>query len=89
MDKATLSLLGVPIAASTVSVSSVSEGFAELDFAAGPRTVALDFLPHCAAGDVLEIQPIGKTVRIAVDVKATREQKARLQALFELIGPAR
>jgi hypothetical protein len=55
VDRATLNLLGVPADAGLVSVSSVSHGFAELDFAVGPRLVALDFLPDCAPGDVLAL----------------------------------
>ena len=76
-----------PIAAASVSVARVSEGFAELEFDSGPRQVALDFLPHCSAGDVLELQPIGKSVRIAIDLKASREAKARLLSLWKLVAP--
>jgi hypothetical protein len=87
VDRATLSLLEVPIAPATVSVARVSEGFAVLDFASGPKQVALDFLPTCAAGDVLELQPVGKVVRIAVDHRATHEARARLMALWKLVAP--
>lgn len=87
VDRATLSLLGVPADAASVAVASVRQGFAELDFAVGPRLVALDFLPPCAAGDVLSLSPSGQAVEIAVDPKATREARARLLELWRQVAP--
>lgn len=89
VDRATLSLLGVPADAASVAVAGVRQGFAELDFAVGPRLVALDFLPRCAPGDVLKLSARGQAVEIAVDAQATREARARLLALWSQIAPGR
>jgi hypothetical protein len=89
VDRATLILLGVPRGASSVSVSRVSQGFAELDFAIGPRLVALDFLPPCVAGDVLALKPAGGAVQIEVDARATARAHRKLLKLLELVAPSR
>lgn len=88
VERATLSLLGVPADAASVAVATVRQGFAELDFAVGPRLVALDFLPPCGAGDVLSLSARGLSVEIAVDIEATREARARLLSLWSQIDPA-
>src|SRR5688572_28746204 len=87
VDRSTLKLLGVPGEEGSVAVASIRHGFAELDFRKGPRLVALDFLPECAPGDVLELSARGRSVRIAVDAKATARAHARLLRLWDLVHP--
>lgn len=87
IDRAALELLGVPKGPQTVSVSSIRQGFATLDFDLGPRLVAMDFLPDCSPGDVLHLKPEGRRVRIAVDAQATAKAHAKLIRLWQLVAP--
>jgi hypothetical protein len=87
VDRATLTLLDVPKGETQTRVTAVRQGFATLDFEAGPRLVAMDFLPDCQPGDVLALQPRGRSVRIAVDVAATAKAHAKLIRLWQLIAP--
>ena len=87
VDRATLKLLDVPKDEAQAGVASIRQGFATLDFAAGPRLVAIDFLPDCQPGDVLALKQNGRSVRIAVDVRATAKAHARLIRLWQLVAP--